>query len=445
MADIIYQGRNLTPVLKNDGGQAMGRLSDAIIKAEETKYNAFKQNEKEFLANSKIDPVLLINDSNQRAQTKALSDFNNKWASEYKKYQGNLPTEIKQQMQSEKSVIIGQQQKMQADMARALQDRDIVSKDIAGNIDREDADKRWKDYILTGTYDTTPLKPNAIDPDAYLSKRANKGTGTQGTITITTNKDGKVITEKKVASATEDEARAMVEADMVSNPRLAMGYIKKFQALKTTDPETYIKYLDTTGDGKVDASEEQASNSASNPIIKWAQDNYWQKRIDIQEAETTKPQTTPSANKFGFTISWGGKNTAVPVGQKRKVGINYGGEVKNNLYSFGGSATLSDFPTDGASALYDTSKEPLQGGTNIAGQLVDYDADSDKLIIRTTTSNETLGLDPKQLVEIDANIVPDVNNLPIMVDGKQTTLGTLRGTKPKPTVKTSGVTWKTKK
>ena len=28
-----------------------------------------------------------------------------------------------------------------------------------------------------------------------------------------------------------------------------------------------------------------------NPIVEWAKENYWQKRIIIKEAEVTKPQT----------------------------------------------------------------------------------------------------------------------------------------------------------
>jgi len=58
--------------------------------------------------------------------------------------------------------------------------------------------------------------------------------------------------------------------------------------------------------------------------------------------------------------------------------------------------------------------------------LLDYDKDNDTLIMRATTASSTIGVGTKQLVEVQASKVENVNNLPIVVNGKQTTLGELR-------------------
>jgi hypothetical protein len=291
--DLIYTGREHGVKLPTGEriNQGERSLSNFIARAEDIKYKAFKENEQEFLKASNIDPVFLISDKSQKVQSQLLDDFNKKWAGEYKRYQGNLPVDVKQQMQSEKNILLAIQQKMQSDMERAMVDRDIVSKDVAGNIDHEDANARWADYVTTGNYDISPLKPSAIDPDLQYSRNINKGVGTKSTVTITKKKDGVLVTEKKIASGTEEEGRKFVEADILGNPRLAQGYIKKFKALKTNDPETYVKYLDTDLSGTVDTSEEQAASTSSNPIIKWAQDNYWDKKLILEDVEVTKPET----------------------------------------------------------------------------------------------------------------------------------------------------------
>ena len=425
--NILYTGRNLTPVLQNDGGQAMGRLSDAIIKAEETKYNTFKENEKEFLKTSNIDPAFFISTANQQAQGKLLEDYNKKWSQRMKASGNNMPLEDKQQMIAEKNLIIAQQQKMQSDQDLWQQHRTMV----AQNPNKFDADEfalADAEYRKTGEYKLIrpPVKARSLD----MALEDNAVTGNEINETIPEKRDNLSGFTDVRYSATPEQAKERVKQLILGDESYAKDAIKQFQSLPLEEKMPYL--TDTNKDGKID----ERDKGDENAIIRWAQETKWEKARKKDVLAWRKTEVAAPKKGMGFIISWGGRDTAVPVGQKRKVGINYGGEVKNNLYSFGGSATLSDFPTDGASALYDTSKEPLQGGTNIAGQLVDYDADSDKLIIRTTTSNETLGLDPKQLVEIDANIVPDVNNLPIMVDGKQTTLGTLRGTKTaKPVVK----------
>lgn len=379
MADILYTGKGLATKLPTDNGSAMNRLSDFIVKAEELKYKTFRENEKEFLKSSNVDPLFFISDKSQRVQTELLSDFNNKWAQEYKKYQGNLPMSVKQQMQSEKNIIIAQQQKMQSDMERAMQDRNIISKDVRGELDHIDADKRWNDYINTGTYDTSPLQPSAIDPDYHYSKNINKGTGTASKVKITTNKGGKVITEEKYASASEEEARQMVEADILSSPRIAKGFVKKFQALKETDPDEYKRRLDTNKDDILDKAEEQEAKQVGNPIIEWAKDTFWQKRIIVRDIETTKPETTKKTGGSSFT----GFGKPINYDPTEARSLKVGQTDYSSFHDFG-NIPVQDVTVKEIRVLNPEGETVMNPESPISADLIGYDENKDEFIFIAT-------------------------------------------------------------
>lgn len=104
MADVIYTGKGLASNLPKDNGSAMGRLSNFITKAEELKYQTFKQNEQEFLKTSNVDPAFFISTANQNTQAKLLDDYNKRWATRMKESNNNLSLEDKQAI-DRKSVV----------------------------------------------------------------------------------------------------------------------------------------------------------------------------------------------------------------------------------------------------------------------------------------------------------------------------------------------------
>jgi len=385
MPDIIYTGKGLAPDIPSEGGKAMSRLSDFIMKAEEIKYNAFKETQDWFVKSQDVDPVMFLTTANQIAQDKLLKTYNEESSAILKASGNNLSTEDRARIIAGKNFLISEQQKMQADMARALQDRDAIQKDIQGNLDHDEFNKRWSDYVSgNASYGTEPLSPSAIDPDAHYSKLINKGHGTEGTISLTTNKGGISTTEKKSASATEEEARQMVASDILGNDRLALGYIEKFQKLKNTDPATYMKYLDTSGDQQVDATEEQAAETASNPIIRWAQDNYWQKRIIIKEVETTKPETKRS------TFNW---NIGIGVGNNRNRQYDDQGFANFNKLKVNSWLDLGrDAPSAKDRQIQDyvdtETGEKKHFGSAAEIKIVGYSPDRDMIIVKITKTSE---------------------------------------------------------
>ena len=308
MPDILYTGKGLTPDIKSDGGAAMSRLSNFITKAEEIKTNAFNKNKEWLNKMQDIDPVLLLTTASQNAQQEAMQEFNNAAAAVVKESGDltSLSNDAQNKIRLAKGVLISKQQEMQAAQAKAMADKEAIEKDIRGDLNHDDWKKRWDDYMTTGKYDMSPLKPSAINPDEFYNKTANKVNGTPGNVPVKRTVNGTEVVEWFKSSGTEEEGRALVRAQIGSDDRLAMGFVEKFQKLKETDPETYIKYLDTTGDGKVDSNEEQAASSMGNPIMEWALDTYGKKAIDINTTKPTKLSTT--STKFDFDINIGPGN-----------------------------------------------------------------------------------------------------------------------------------------
>lgn len=432
MADVIYTGRGLSTKLPTDSGNAMQGLANFVAKAEETKFNVFQKNKDAFMKMTDVDPVMFLTTANQATQAKLLDDFNKEAAQIYKNSGGFPSMEEMQQIQAKKNFLISKQQEMQSDMERYLADREAISRDINGNLDKDEFTQREQGYFGGGRYGESPLSASPLDVGLYLNRDVNKAQGTP-TSEYKTIKIGGVDQKVTISkSATEPEARDYIGRLMVSNPRIAKGIVKEIQQLKTTAPQEYVRIFDKTGDGTVDQYEEKEAGYVSNPIIKYAQDKYWQNAIKVDESKPSGLGTNRGDIDNTISVSLGGQQVKLLPAQKRTVALNYGGEVRNDLYSFGGNKTLFDFPTEGARALWDTySDPPMAGGSNIKAQLVDYDATKDTLIVRTVSGNDVLGYESGQLIEIDASKVQDVDKLPLTLNGKTTNLGALRQGKQK--------------
>jgi hypothetical protein len=272
----IYQ-----PLPSGEGLQRSGeRMSDLILQADRLKLDTFKRNEEEFLKSSNVDPIFIVSQAARETQQKMLDKFNTDWGKKFQQYGGNLPTEEKVRMAKEKDFLMMQQAKMKGDMERAMQEREMLSRDIRGELDHEQGTKKWEDYIKTGSYDETPLMPSELDPELFFNTLQNKLRGTESKITEQVKTpQGTVETQIRTASGSENEAKEYVKAHLASNDRFARGVIKQFSDLKTADPKKYQEYL----------------NSSDNPILQFAQDKYWKKALILGEAQSEKPATVPRA------------------------------------------------------------------------------------------------------------------------------------------------------
>jgi hypothetical protein len=275
-------------------------------------------------------------------------------------------------MASEKNYLLMDQQKMQSDMQQAMAAKDAVQKDVQGNLDHEDFQKRWDSYISTGQWDSSPLLPSAVDPDEFFGKTINKGNFGKTKVTIAKkNADGTITTVSKIASGTEEDGRNLVASHMHSSDRLARGWIQKFQALKTNNPAEYDKYMKTEG---------------ANPILKWAQDNYWDKVLTTEDDTSTKPITT-GANSGNMSTWLGIKYTPTSAQTSPFPSL-----PSENYHPFPDMAKQIKIPIGNMQVLNDGDPKPTseQAGKTIQGWVTGYDEDSQKVIF-------TIGKDFKDL------------------------------------------------
>lgn len=299
-ADVIYTGRGLSTKLPTDSGNAMQGLANFVAKAEETKFNVFQKNKDAFMKMTDVDPVMFLTTANQATQAKLLDDFNKEAAQIYKNSGGFPSMEEMQRIQAKKNFLISKQQEMQSDMERYLADREAISRDINGNLDKDEFTQREQGYFGGGRYGESPLSASPLDVGLYLNRDVNKAQGTP-TPEYKTIKIGGVDQKVTISkSATEPEARDYIGRLMVSNPRIAKGIVKEIQQLKTTAPQEYVRIFDKTGDGTVDQYEEKEAGYVSNPIIKYAQDKYWQNAIKTDES---KPSGLGSEDNTDVNIS----------------------------------------------------------------------------------------------------------------------------------------------
>jgi len=427
--DVLYTGKNLTPEFQSDGGKAMSRLSNFITKAEEIKYQAFKDNKDWFLQTQEVDPIAFITTANQDAQNRLMKEYNESSAAIIKAAGGfdKLGGEAQSKILAGKNFLISEQNRMRADQQQYLLEKDMISKDADTNYSSQEFyETKEAPYLNGGTYDRTPIQPKAQPiSNELMSLRGKFGKTTD--ITGPTKGAPGFQTTTETTGTREDIAPWIINK-VFSVPKYKRDMLERWDDLSQAEKD---KYLDADKSGSVDEAERVAGASPTrdkeNPILRFYIDQNWQYGQDVGPAGKPTRITTGSASKQGGkTIRWGDKDVVAPIGRLRQGAINYGGEIRSSLYDFGGTFTLSTLPTEGGYYVYDTDKEAMEGGYNVSGVLLDYDKDNDTLIVRATTASSTIDVGSKQLMEIQASKVENVNNLPIVVNGKQTTLGELR-------------------
>jgi len=287
-----------------------------------------------------------------------------------------------------------------------------------GDVDMDKLRPAVEAYVKNGepfTLTTVPLKP--IDVNLAITDTSKKVSGDrtpEENITIT-NPDGTVRRgTARINPSETQKINDIIDSSILSNDRVVDDVTRKWEKwFKSASEEDKKKYL-FEEDQQPGFSQQETNNA----ILRWMHDD---------------PQAR--ANAIGFMDYPPSKVTTKPPkeevpAKKRSVPINYGGTVRNNLYSFGGVA-VKDVPTADGTILHDNRTTPITkgttpGGGNISGDLLDYDKDSDKVIIRSSTGVPSLRIDPKTLIEVPADNIPGINDKKVMYDGKLTTIGEIR-------------------
>ena len=433
-----FTGKNIIAPLPSSEGlqKSQENMDNLILGAEKLKADIFQKNQEAFLKTANIPPEFVLSDSARQTQAQLLDQFNAKWGGVMRQRGGDLTMDDKIQMAKDKDYILMQQQQMQASMVRAMKDREDVQKDVQGNLDHDDFNNRWNNFIKTGNYDTSPLMPSAISPNEYFNQEKNKFNGTPTNIPYTETIGGVPQKFTKTASGTEEQARGWVQDRLHGDDRFARGVIQEFQNLKTTNPTLYKQYLDTDKNGVVSPDEEKASQSAkSNPILKYAQDTYWQNALKLGESKPVSLGGNKS--KTAVTpVDVGGQKVPIPPA-RQQTEVRYGNRQYVQPYTFGGNKAFTVSTDGGVAVSSDGEETPLTHGVMTAN-LLHYVRQGNKLIF-TNASNakENPELENSIAIEIPATNLANYMNLPIIDDGKAKTVGDIIGAQPTATSQTS--------
>jgi len=365
----LYTGRGLAVNLPQDSGRSTERLSNFIIKAAEIKYNAFKENEQEFLKNSQIDPAFFISSANQKTQVGLLDEFNKKWAQVMKATNNNMSTEQKQQMLTEKNFVISQQQEMQSKQDLWLQHRNMIMQN-PNKFDAEEWSVYDNIYRSTGEYPLVapPIKARSID----MALEDNPVIGNeQPAQTIEETRNGLRGFVDVRYSGTEAQARQRVKDVALMDEAYTKDLTRQFNQL---DETTKLKYFDADKNGIISKDEARDFN----PIIKWAQDTKWQTALKRDELAWRKTEVTRSAFNWNIGINSGNnRNNEFAIQDN----VNAYGTTFGKLMNLGRVSFTSDPQTIEEYVDLPTGKKVKLGeATRI--EVVSYSPDRDLIVAK---------------------------------------------------------------
>lgn len=424
---IFNTGANTGIYLDNSQvNRSAEKLTSDIIGMEKLKTNKAIQDNERFLEMMAVDPVALMTQRGIEIQSEQMTQFNDKWAAEMKKHQGNLPQDKWIEMRKDRVALESQQGRLAASQQRYLQELKMYES-APTKYNRDAFLQSSKNFYETGEY-ATGLAPalgrlnEALDKDVrdyFLAKPKEAVQSIQG-------KSGKVITTIASGDPKEGSQRVL---SLLFNDETG-GYLQDVvNEFISLPEETQIKYFDANKDGSVSEDEialaqqfgSDIASFASNPIIKWAMEEKGKRY------QTTRPQVSNPPSSGGFGMFFGQQLKSPGVKGTTRT---YGDKTYNDLYDFDGSLILKNIPTEGGVKLRGQSSGPITSKGNIEGYLKHYDAERDVLIVAATGTDPNV--DSGTLLEIPAGNInqAELNNLPIRVDGKMTTLGQIRGNKP---------------
>jgi len=441
-----FTGKNTEVVLPSSDrlDKVQENMSNLIIGADKLRYNAFKENEQRFLKTTDIDLETYISDANAKTQAQLIDEYN-KTAQKMLKAKGgrfeNFTTQDWQELNLGKKILQAKQQKMSTDLERfKLMDKMVLSRPDQWDTDEWNVLKA--NYLKTGDLPDVELPVRAKPLEVALNEKKLEGTQTidYGQPFIF---NGQKVKQGTYYSGTEQEARDYVKGMVLSNPAYQKDIYQKFSKLPEAEK---IKYLDVNNDGTVDRNEAaiaSQSGTTDNPILKWAQDTYWQKARATKEGAMTSAEKSQGTQGNKYFI--GGKWQIVSEGQKKEGTVDLSGVRYDSPIEFNGSYKVNYIPTARAKELTGTSSIKITDATNVEGYLKLYDPTKDVFVFAAS------GADPNipngTMIEVPATDLrnSDIKDFPVIVNGKKMTIEQIRanrGTGTQNKVATSGVKWK---
>ncbi len=289
------------------------RADDFFVRAEEVKYNAFKENKKKFLDLGNLDLNAYLSTGNTIAQGKLIEEYNKNATNLLKQRGGNFnnfTTEDWASLQAKRKFIESQQAKMNADLERFKLDEQLVNK----NPDWYDANafqQRKADYLQKGNYSEDELPLRSQDFGEFLRVQSQKITGefSPRPTEFTDEKGVRWKTTQTSNMGGDDDVTNFIKGNLFKDPRALKGLVEEF-----SKSEDGLKYLDTDGNGIISTKEKNISLSGAtgdnNPIIRWAVNNpkYREMAVTNKVGQWTQISTPSKGSNFNWNIGIGSSN-----------------------------------------------------------------------------------------------------------------------------------------
>lgn len=427
-----FTGKGVTTKLDNTGSQeAQQGLAKIIKEANDLKFKVYQKNRDEFLKNSNIDPEFIFSTAARELVQKEISEFNTTYGKLAKKYNYNLPDDIRMEMQNKKNLILAEQQNQTAQYEMWKQHRALVANkpDMFDDAQFAEATKK---YMETGSYGLTMPPIRAISPASYLAEEAGKLKGEWSEKPIM-DKYGQVSTETYGLDLNDPKQvygfyKSRYESAGIQEK---MGFVQDWD--KFADKEKYLKMADENNDGVADPREKD------NAIILWAKDYY----RPVVEPNLRRLESFSGAGKTGSSntiqpVDVGGSPVKMSVGKQNPNAPKSFGETtyikdektgkdvvdttartySQKSFHFGGTATIGGIPTRGGIALNpDGTETELPSGV-ISGVIRLYDPVKKVFLIESTSPSSSTDQTSRTLFEIPEQNIDNFGNIPVSVDGQ---------------------------
>jgi hypothetical protein len=423
---LLSTGRDTAVYLYNSQiNRSAEKLNSELLGAETMKLNKALKDKDTFMRMMEVDPVTLISQGATALQAEKHKEFNEKWTAEMQKNKGQLTTDKEIEMRQDRIGLEGWQKRMGANQQRYLHELQLYQANPS-KYDSEAFKAATAALYATGEYETglraTPARLNDMmdkDVKAYFLTKPSS------TVESVNSKGGKVITTVTMGDREEGKKRFLSLLVNDDTGGLIQDVTNEFMNLP---PEEQKKILDKDNSGTITEDElalarqfGSASAIAANPIVKWAMDTKSERYVSSKPNITNPPSNSNFVTLFGQPM----KSAGVKGGSQR-----YGDQTYENLYDFDGSFVLKNVPTKGGKVLKGNSSKPISTSGNIEGYLKHYDPDRDVFILAATGTDPNI--DSGTLLEIPVGNLnqPETNKIPLMENGKQSSLGVIRVSKP---------------
>jgi len=336
---------------------------------------------------------------------------------------GSLTDDDRMNMQSEKNLIVSEQQEQKAQMDRFLQHQDLVNK----NPDKFDPIKFAQardEYMQTGRYDQTIPAWKPIDFGAYANDIAQKQQFVHDEGSIK-DKYG-MVSQESWNMPKGSEGKFLVGL-LGKNPQADADFFERWDK---ADKESWFKQADANKDNKFSPEEQK------NAIALWAMNEFGGVRMSKQ----TTPKGVAGASTAGMSnLSAFGKKTSYAPTEAKPTRL---GQTDYPSYHTYNNLPVWDIPVGTPIKLLNSKGEKIIKPDNtISVDVTGYDEVKDEFTFIVKSNFEGLfgavssmerGKDWRIAIK-RTDLPPEYNTLEIKKDGKTVKVGDIkRGTSATP-------------